>query len=105
MASSCKIRFWSTPPPRTLKPLAPSPTVLTPGNSWMLRTTSTSPSNAGILLIVLMSNLFTLIWLLCTLLLGLVSVTTTSCNWFCSSENCMSAVLFAVSSTSIVWVV
>ena len=44
---SSKIKFWSTLPPRTLKPEAPSPTVETPGSNMMLRITSASPIKLG----------------------------------------------------------
>ena len=46
-ASSSKIRFWSELPPRTLNPLAPSPTDETPGNKRMARKTSASPKSWG----------------------------------------------------------
>ena len=66
------------PPPRTLKPVAPSPTVLTPGSSKMLRTTSTSPSSGGIFLMVRILSLEMLICVVDTLRLAASPVTTTS---------------------------
>ena len=61
VASSNKIKFWSAPPPRTLKPDCPSPALVTPGNVNNALIISTSPRTTGIFLIVAVESLLTLI--------------------------------------------
>jgi hypothetical protein len=66
------------PPPRTLKPVAPSPTVLTPGSSCTARTTSASPSRAGTSLMARASSRVTPTSVLRTFWSGALPSTTTS---------------------------
>ena len=47
VASLKSMRFWSTEPPRTLMPVAASPTDLTPGRVITALMTSDSPNAAG----------------------------------------------------------
>ena len=61
VASSNNIKFWSAPPPRTLKPEAPSPAFVTPGSNKRDLRTSTSPSTTGIFLIAAIESLLILI--------------------------------------------
>ena len=61
IASSNKIKFWSAAPPLTLKPVAPSPPLETPGRRVIDLIISTSPKAAGILFIEAIESLFTLI--------------------------------------------
>ena len=77
-ASSSKTKFWSIPPPRTLNPVAPSPTVDTPGNSCTDLTTSVSPKSAGILVNVCWLSSNVLISIDTTLSLDFLEETTTS---------------------------
>ena len=49
------MRFSSIPPPLTLNPEAPSPTVVTPGIVCTARITSASPSKAGMDVMVAIS--------------------------------------------------
>ena len=44
---SSRIRFWSGEPPRTYRPLLPSPPPCTPGSSCSTFSTSVSPKSAG----------------------------------------------------------
>ncbi len=80
VASSNRIKFWSAPPPRTLKPEAPSPALVTPGSNKIDFKTSTSPKTTGIFLMVEIESLLTLISGFLMSIFVLLSVMITSFN-------------------------
>ena len=81
------MRFWSVPPPLTLKPEDPSEAACTPGKSWMVLMTSTSPIKAGIFLMVIMSSVCTLIAISETLRSFFWLVISTSDSWVMSCRS------------------
>ena len=78
VASSNRIRFWSAEPPRTLKPDAPSPALVTPGSNCMVLSTSGSPKTAGVCKTVFERSRFTLISGFLMFTLSVSSIKTTS---------------------------